>query len=88
MKLKYNFMIRQIMDEYVVIPAGESAIAVAGMIVTNDVGATLWEGLKTDTTEDALVARLLEEFDIDSATAKQDVSEFIASIRKLELLEE
>ena len=88
MKLKYEFAVRQIMDEYVVIPAGKSAIAVSGMFITNDVGATLWEGLKTDTTAEALVARLLEEFDIDSATAKQDVGEFIARLRELELLEE
>ena len=88
MKLKYDFTIRQIMDEYVVIPAGESAIAVSGMVITNDVGALLWEGLKTDTTKAALVARLLEEFDIDAATAGQDVEEFIARLRKLELLEE
>ena len=88
MKLKYEFTVRKIMDEYVVIPVGESAIAVSGMLVTNDVGATLWEGLKTDTTEEALVARLLEEFDIDAVTAKQDMAEFIANLRKIELLEE
>lgn len=88
MKLKYEFTIRQIMDEYVVIPAGESAIAVSGMIVTNDVGALLWEELKTDTTEEVLISRLLEEFDTDAATAKQDVAEFIANLHKLELLEE
>lgn len=88
MKLKYEFTVREIMDEYVVIPAGESAIAVSGMLVTNDVGAALWEGLKTDTAEEALVARLLEEFDTDAVTAKQDVAEFIANLRKLDLLEE
>ena len=88
MKLKYEFTVRQIMDEYVVIPAGESAIAFSGMIVTNDVGATLWEGLKENTTEEGLVSRLLEEFDADAVTARQDVAEFIANLRKLELLEE
>ena len=88
MKLKYEFTVRQIMDEYIVIPAGESAIAVSGMVITNDVGALLWEGLKDHTTEDALIARLLEEFDTDCETAKQDVEEFIAQLRKLELLEE
>lgn len=83
MRLKYEFMIREIMGEYVVIPSGESAIAVSGMIITNDVGALLWESLKEDVTREELVARLLEEFEIDTITAIKDVDDFIDQLSKL-----
>lgn len=88
MKLKYEFVVRSIMDEYVVIPQGEGALQFSGMITTNEVGACLWEGLSADTREEQLVAELLERFDVEEACARADVAEFLAQLRRLNLLEE
>ena len=37
-------------------------------------------------TEEQLAAALLAEYDIDEAGARSDISEFIAKLRKAELL--
>jgi len=87
MKLKYQFAVRQIMDEYVVIPMGEAALKFSGMLNTNDVGAFLWRMLRNECSREELIQALLTEFDVDAATAEQDVETFIQKLRDLELLE-
>lgn len=86
MKLKYQFVIREIMGEYAIIPSAEGALAMSGMVVTNAVGACLWSALLEHTTREALVERLLGEFEVDRPTAEADVDEFLTELEKLELL--
>ena len=57
-----------------------------GIIRLNDTGRFLWEKLANDMTEEQLAAALLAEYDIDEAGARSDISEFIAKLRKAELL--
>ena len=86
MKLKYQFVIREIMGEYAVVPSGEGALALSGMIVTNAVGACLWEALQEETTQEALIEKFLSEFEVDRETAEADVGEFLTNLQQLELL--
>ncbi len=87
MKLKYEFAVREIVGDFVLVPLGEGALKLSGMITTNDVGAFLCELLKQDTTERALTERLVEEFEVDVATAADDVREFLDQMRQLDLIE-
>ena len=50
MKLKYEFAVREIVDEYVMVPLGASALEFSGMISTSETGAFLVEALKHDVT--------------------------------------
>lgn len=88
MKLKYEFSVRQIMDDYILVPVGESALAFSGMVTTTEVGVFLCEKLQQNTTRDALLAAVLEEYDVDAETAGADLDEFLASMRKSGLLDE
>ena len=87
MKLKYNFALREIAGDYVLVPLGEAALAFSGMITTNEVGAFLWETLKEDVTKEQLVARVLEEFEVDQETAFHDIEEWSEQMEKIGLLE-
>lgn len=88
MKLKYEFSVREIMGDYIMVPLGEGALAVSGMGTTNEVGAFICEKLRTEISPDELLSAVLEEFDVDEATAKADLEDFIAKLRGLELIEE
>lgn len=88
MKLKYDFAVREIMGEYVIVPLGEGALEFAGMISTTETGAFLVEALKNDVTCEALLKRILEEFEIDEQTALGDLDEFLNRLRDLHLLVE
>ena len=86
MKLKYDFAVREIMGEYVLVPLGDGALGFAGMISTSETGALLAEELKRDVTREVLVNRILDEYDVDERTAAADVDEFLKQLEKLNLL--
>lgn len=88
MKLKYEFVERLIVDEYVLVPAGEAARTFGGMITTSEVGATIMRALKQDVSQAELLALLMEEYDVDAQTANSDLDAFVQQLRELNVLED
>ncbi len=88
MKLKYDFIVREIVGEYVLIPMGESALKISGFLTTNEVGATLMEELKEKRTRKQLLERILEDFDVDEKTASEDIEEFINLLKSRDFIED
>lgn len=88
MKLKYEFTLRQIAGEYVLIPMGRSALAFSGMVTTNAVGAAVCRRLAEPATKEELLEAVCEEFAVDPQTARKDLEEFLTLLRGAGLLEE
>ena len=88
MKLKYEFVERLIVDEYVLVPAGEAARTFGGMITTSEVGATIMRALNRDVSQAELLALLMEEYDVDAQTANSDLNAFVQQLRELNVLED
>ena len=86
MKLKYDFAVREIVGEYVMVPLGRGALEFSGMISTSETGALLVEALKQDVTREDLLQRILDEYDVDIPTANADLDEFLNQLRKLKIL--
>lgn len=87
MKIKDNFMLRKVADCYVVVPIGAAVAGFNGMINLNEAGAFLWQLLENDTTEDAVVAAMLEHYEVDEEVARNDVRKFIAQLNDANLLD-
>ncbi|MBE6917182.1 MAG: PqqD family protein [Ruminococcaceae bacterium] len=81
MKMKDGFLLRQVAGQTVVLPCGEE-MDLNMMINLNETGAFLWKLLQTETTEDALVAALLAEYDVDEKTAREAVAGFVAKLEE------
>ena len=88
MKIKEGYLLREVAGSSVVIPLGKSSLDFNGMITLSETGAFLWKKLEQGADESALVAALLEEYDIDEATAKSDINSFIEKLRSAELVTE
>lgn len=86
MRIVSGFIIRQIAGETVAIPSGDSAHQLSGLIALNDSGEFLFKLLQSDQTEDSLIKALLENFEVDYSTAKQDVADFIFMLQENDLL--
>lgn len=86
MKIKEGFLLREVAGETVVIPSGDS-LDLNMMITLNSTGAFLWEKLQADTTEEALTAALLAEYDVDEATAKEAVKAFVEKLKENDIVE-
>lgn len=87
MKLRGEFVIREVAGEIVVIPVGETALKLNGMILLNPVSRVLWEQLQQETDLQALVAAVTDRFEITAREAQPDIEEFLENLRKAELLE-
>ena len=79
MKLKDGFFMRQIAGQTVVLPGGD-VLDLNMMITLNETGAFLWERMNEETSEEALVAALLGEYDVDEKTAQQAVEAFVRKL--------
>lgn len=82
MRIVHGFLLREVAGELIVIPTGEAARRLSGVITLNDCGRFLFERLQTEQTKESLVNALTEEYDIDERTASEDVDEFIDQLER------
>ena len=77
MKIKDGFELREIADNYVVIPTESRVVDFSSMIMLNEVSAFLWLQLLEDKSENDLLKAVLSEYDVDKETAASDIKVFI-----------
>ena len=53
----------------------------------DDVGAAVWAGLQAGEAQDAIVARLVDEYDASPETVRGDVEDFLSQLAERGLIE-
>lgn len=86
MRISDQYMLRQVADEYLVIPVGEAALKVKGLIGLSESGSVLYQRLQGGCSEEELVGALLAEYDIDADTARSDTRAFLEQMRRMGIL--
>ena len=80
MKIKDGFELREIADNYVVIPTESRVVDFSSMIMLNEVSAFLWLQLLEDKSENDLLKAVLSEYDVDKETAAGDIKVFVREL--------
>ena len=80
MKIKNNFLLRQVAETWVVMPIGQEMLDFNGMLTLNETGAFLWQKLQEGADLEALVAALTAEYDVDADTARADALGFLVKL--------
>lgn len=88
MKIEKEFILREIAGDYVIVPTGQTALEFNGLITVNEIGAFIWKKLDQDITEDELVQAILEEYEVDEETARNDMEEFLDRLTECKILGE
>ena len=88
MKLRGEFVVRQIMDNTMAIPVGQTALQLNGMILLNDVSKIIWEALEQETDLETIVTAVTDVFEVSAEEARTDILEFIEKLRTMQLLDE
>lgn len=88
MRVAEQFVLRDIAGDYVIVPIGEMALSFDGIITVNETGAFIWKALQEEVTADDLVAKVLDEYEVDEETARKDVEEFLTCLRNAKILQE
>ena len=86
MRISDQYMLRQVADEYLVIPVGEAALKVRGLIGLSESGSLLYRRAQEGASEEELVCALLAEYDIDTETARADTRSFLEQMRRMGIL--
>lgn len=86
MKIKREFVLREIAGDILLVPVGKTALDLNGMLTLNEVGAEIWKMLPEAESEGEIVERLLQDYDADAAQVREDVSEFLGRLRELGIL--
>ena len=76
MKVKNGFNLREVCGEHIIVAEGDENIDFSNIISMNESSAYLWQEVqKLDNfTIDTLTQLLCEQYEIDEATAKKDVT--------------
>ncbi len=88
MKIVDGYMLKNIANAYVVVPVGSRSVDFSAIISVNETGAFIWRQLEKDTTPEAILQNMLEEYEVTEAQAKEDLDAFIQKLREAELLQE
>ena len=82
MRVQKEFVLREIAGDYVIIPTVKTVLAFNGLITVHEVGADLWTMLQSDVTFEELLRGILEEYEVDEETAREDIREFLEKLQQ------
>lgn len=74
MKKKEQFISRQVMENHVLMPFGDTALKFSGMILTTETGAFIWEHIEEVSSAEEMASLLTEEFEVSYEEALADVT--------------
>lgn len=87
MKIKEGFVLRDVMDEYIVMPTGDNIAKFDGAVVLNEVSAFIYKLLEAPICRDDLLTAILNEFDVAEATAAADLDALLDKLADMGILE-
>lgn len=86
MRLKYTFETMVLDDRTIAVPVGLDANEFQGVVKLNETAAFILELLKNDTTEEAIVRALAEEYDAPEELLISDVHNYIKEFEERDML--
>ena len=79
---KKDFVLREMANEYVLIPFGTDALDFNGIIKLNETAKFMWESIDSEIDTAVLKAKLIEKYSIGGAEAQNAVDIFIAQMKE------
>ena len=89
MRIKKDFVLREVCGERVIMGEGLGAIDFGRLLCLNETAAWLWNQAQEmgDFTIEDLVKKLCEEYDVNAEEARQDVTDIITEWQSVNVIE-
>ncbi|MDD7389386.1 MAG: PqqD family protein [Lachnospiraceae bacterium] len=87
MKIKGEFILREVAGETLLVPVGETALKFNGMITLNRVSAVIWKALSEQASYNEILGKILGRFDVEPDAARRDLDEFLEQMKAADLLD-
>ncbi len=88
MKANPGFVLRNVVDEYILMPTGDNIGKFNGTVLLNEVSAFVWEKLQNPMSREDLLKAILDEFEVDKATASTDLDALLGTLRGYGVIED
>ena len=88
MKAKPGFVLRNVVDEFILMPTGDNIGNFNGTVLLNEVSAFVWQKLQNPMSREDLLRAILDEFEIDRATASADLDALLETLRGYGVIED
>jgi hypothetical protein len=82
-----EFLLRRVSNAYILVPLKKKIVDLNSIFALNETGAFVWELLEKGLSEDEIVERIVNEFDVDITQAKNDIRYFLQELMKHGLIE-
>lgn len=86
MKIIKPMVFRSVADENMLVPVGESVKTYNGIFTLTKVGADIWLAIERGLSKEEISKELAKKYDVEYAVALSDVKEFIAKLKKFEII--
>ena len=88
MKAKPGFVLRNVVDEYILMPTGENISKFNGTVLLNSVSAFVWEKMQNPISKDELLKAVLDEFEVEKAVASTDLDALLETLKGYDVIED
>ena len=86
MELRKRMIKRTIGGDTFLVPVGKAVYEANGLYFLTEVGAFIWDLLPQAQDEDEILRAVLEEYDVDEATAREDITAFLDKLKEMAIL--
>lgn len=86
MKIKKEFLKREIGGESFLVPLGRTVYESNGLFILTELGAFIWDLLPEAKDEEDILKKILGAYDVDEETARGDLARFLDKLREMEIL--
>lgn len=87
MKIKKELIKRSIAGDTILVPVGKTVYDSNGLFVLNEVAASIWDVLGDCETQDEIVDKILEEYEVSKEEAERDTAEFLGTLREMQIID-
>ena len=87
MKIKENYVMREVAGQAIVIAIGEESERFKGMINLNRTGRDVWLYMEKGLDSDEIAKKISEKYEVDLNVAKHDIESMIDRLYKDGVLE-
>lgn len=86
-KQKQGYILRNVMEEYMLFPVGEEMQEFKGTILLNELAAFIWEKLENPVDMDNLIKIILEEYSVEKEEVRNDLHEILNIFNEYGIIE-
>ena len=88
MKAREGFILRNLAGEYLLMPKGERIKSYDSVVLMNELSAFVWGKMQNPVTQSDLLEAVLNEYDVDENTAREDLAGLLAELKEAGVIDD